>query len=82
MRKINCKSGSCTLAPMQPEIQSGGGGLQVRSVQYLVPLTKTQQSTVTKQKDIKQVGKGKKNISTQSRVSTTKPCKNTSAKKT
>ena len=64
-------------------MQTGGGGLDVRSVDYLVPLRTIQNKTKTKvkRKTTKQVGGRKRKASTKTKVSKAKPRKTSVRKK-
>lgn len=81
MRKIKCKEGSCSLASMDSPVQIGGGGLDVRAVDYLVPFKSAQKITRTAKKSTKQTGGKKRKASTKSKVVKAKPRKTTLVKK-
>jgi hypothetical protein len=86
IRKVSCdKKRVCTLdqIPKMKSSQVGRGGINVKSIDYLIPIKSTSQKKITKPKKLtKQAGAGKKQVSTKSAPKVKPaPKKLTSAKK-
>jgi hypothetical protein len=63
LRKVICKDKTCSLEQPKtmPTRQVGRGGINVKSIDYLIPLKSTKSSSIKKKT---QVGEGKKKVST------------------